>query len=106
MAEWNEIAEDHHIALSWSGGLNRDGNGYPLSPPSDDPSMSGGLNTYFSQQAQTRMYTNPYRCKFCDCFIEFVDRRPYNPDDGSAHRCLAVAAENRRRMNPTAVGDI
>ena len=90
MAEWNEVAEDHYIALSWSGGLNRDEHGYPLSPPSGDPSMSGGLDAWFTQAAQRRV--SEYRCRFCRSLIGFLDRKPLNLVDGSPHRCLAARA--------------
>lgn len=100
MANWNEIAGDHHTALSWSGGLNRDEDGYPLAPPSDDPSMSGGLDSWFAQAAKRRL--REYRCKFCSSLIGFLDRKPHNLVDGTPHRCLADAAEARRNAAPVA----
>ena len=100
MADWNEIAEDHHTALSWSGGLNRDEHGYPLSPPSCNPSMSGGIDAWIAQAAQRRV--SEYRCKFCRSLIGFLDRKPRNLVDGSPHRCLAEAAEARRNAGPAA----
>jgi hypothetical protein len=96
MANWNEIAGDHHTALSWSGGLNRDSDGYPLSPPCNDPSMSGGLDGWFAQAAQRQV--SAYRCKFCRGLIGFLSRKPYNVVDGTPHRCLA----NSRSAAPTA----
>lgn len=96
MSDWSEIADDHYVALSWSGGLNRDSDGYPLSPPSSDPSMSGGLDTYFSRLANAQMHRNTYRCKFCRNLIGFVNRKPLNLADGSPHRCLADAAAARK----------
>ena len=72
MADWNEIAEDHYIALSWSGGLNRDSDGYPLSPPSRDPSVSGGLDQWMARAARQ----SEYRCKFCRSLIGFLNRKP------------------------------
>jgi hypothetical protein len=100
MTTWNEIAGDHHTALSWSGGLNRDEDGYPLSPPCSDPSMSGGLDAWFAQAAQRR--ARQYRCKFCSSMIGFQNRKPLNLLDGSPHRCLADAAEARRNAGPVA----
>ena len=100
MATWNEIAGDHHTALSWSGGLDRDDGGYPLSPPSSDPSMSGGIDAWIAQAAQRRV--SQYRCKFCRSLIGFLDRKPRNLVDGSPHRCLADAAEARRNAGPVA----
>lgn len=88
MTKWNEIAGDHHTALSWSGGLDRDEDGYPLSPPSNDPSMNGGMDAYFAQVTQHRV--SEYRCKFCQSLIGFLDRKPLNLVDGSPHRCLVA----------------
>lgn len=85
MAKWGEVADDHYVALSWSGGLGVDNDGYPLEPPSSDPSLSGGLDAWISQR--TRGY--PYRCKFCQECITFADRKPFSLPDGSPHRCLA-----------------
>lgn len=93
MTTWNEIAGDHHTALSWSGGLDRDEDGYPLSPPCNDPSMSGGIDAWIAQAAQRR--ASGYLCKFCGHSIGFLERKPFNLD-GSPHRCLADAAEARR----------
>lgn len=100
MTTWNEIAGDHHTALSWSGGLGRDDDGYPLAPPCNDPSMSGGLDAWFAQAAQRRV--SEYRCKFCRSLIGFLDRKPRNLGDGTPHRCLAEAAEARRNAGPVA----
>jgi len=94
MSNWNEIAGDHHTALSWNGGLDRDEHGWPLSPPSCDPSISGGLDAWFARAAQRRVYE--YRCKFCNGTIGFLNRKPMNLD-GSAHRCLADAARAGRK---------
>ena len=41
MTVWNEIADDHYVSLYWSGGLNIDNDGYPLTPPSNAPETSG-----------------------------------------------------------------
>ena len=92
MADWNEIAGDHHAALSWSGGLGIDDDGYPLEPPSSDPSLSEGLNVRIALAMQRKVA--PYRCKFCRSLIGFLDRKPLNLVDGSPHRCLAEAAHN------------
>ena len=94
MTRFSEIADDHYTALSWSGGLGRDDDGYPLEPPSDDPSHSGGLNAWMAQAARPRI--TEYRCKFCRSLIGFASRKPLNLVDGSAHRCLAEAAARRK----------
>ena len=90
MAEWNEIADDHYVALSWSGGLGIDNDGYPLEPPSSDPSMNEGIDARIARSIQRRVVE--YRCKFCRSLIGFLDRKPLNLVDGSPHRCLANAA--------------
>lgn len=96
MTRWAEIADDHYVALSWNGGLAADNDGYPLEPPSNDPSMtSGGLDAYFARLATEQMYRNTYRCKFCRSLIGFVNRKPLNLSDGSPHRCLADAAAKK-----------
>lgn len=59
MPNWNEIAEEHRTALSWSGGLGQDADGYALTPPSNDPSMSGGMNAWFAQTAQRQVNAKP-----------------------------------------------
>ena len=107
MATWNEIAEDHYIALSWSRGLNADSDGYSLSPPCSDPSFSGGLDLHFARIAQHQLAqrrVNPYRCKFCRSLIGFVNRKPLNLVDGSPHRCLADAAAARATNTSPATG--
>ena len=88
------VADEHYLALSWSGGLSHDEDGCPLSPPSNDPSMSGGLDAWFARTTQV----SQYRCKFCRSLIGFLDRKPRNLFDGSPHRCLADAAAARRKV--------
>ena len=97
MSQWSEIADDHRVALSWSGGLGVDSDGYPLGPPCSDISVAGGgIDGYFSRLANAQMHRNTYRCKFCRSLIGFVDRKPLNLADGSPHRCLADAAAARK----------
>ena len=90
MTVWNEIADDHYVSLYWSGGLNIDNDGYPLTPPSNVPETSG-MDVYIAHQVL--IPANQYRCKFCRSLIAFVNRKPYNLLDGSKHRCLTCKAE-------------
>ena len=90
MSNWNEISGDHYTKLSWDGGLDCDDDGYPLSPPCWDSSISGGINARFAQSAPRRV--KEYRCNFCRSLIGFSERKPFNLLDGSPHRCIADAA--------------
>ena len=92
MSDWNEIAGDHHAELSWSGELGCDADGYPLDPPSNNPSINGGIDAWIGRATQSRVST--YRCKFCRSLIGFMNRKPLNLVDGSPHRCLAESVRN------------
>lgn len=76
-----EIADDHYVALSWSEGV-LDG------PPCDDPNY-GGIDAWIARRARV----SAYRCQFCGGSIGFINRKPYNLADGTAHTCLADARQ-------------
>lgn len=94
---WNEIADDHYVALSWSHGVGVGadcGNG----PPCDNPNY-GGIDSWIWRKS--RVPANLYQCKFCRQSIGFINKRPYNHSDGSPHTCLrdrAKAAPSARDL--------
>jgi hypothetical protein len=96
MSTWNQIADDHYTALSWSGGLGRDNDGYPLEPPSEWPAVSGGIDAHIARAVRQ----SAYLCKFCGGAIGFVDRKPYNRADGKPHTCLADARRTQEGEKP------
>lgn len=82
-----EIADDHYTELYWSGGVGVGGD-CGVAPPCDHPTY-GGMNAYI--QRHTQRPANRYSCKFCGAVIGFINRKPYNPSDGSPHTCLIDA---------------
>lgn len=80
-----EIADDHMSQIWWDEGLD-----YEDGPPCDSPDV-GGFHNYIARRISAP--ANSYRCKYCGDAIGFINRRPYNPADGSLHECL----KNRRR---------
>ncbi len=86
-----EIADDHYEAMFWEEGtgVGEHTSEYGIGPI-DHPAF-GGMNAYLARR--TNRIAAQYSCKFCGGEIKFINRRPYNMADGSAHTCLADAAK-------------
>lgn len=91
-----DIADDHFVQLFWSEGTGIGGD-CGSAPPCEHPAY-GGMDAFIWRATQPR----PYGCKYCGKPIGFIDRKPYNYSDGSAHRCLADArrAEANAKDHP------
>lgn len=93
-----EIADDHMVGLYWEEGTGIGGysDEYGMGPI-DDPAF-GGMNAFLARR--TSRIAAQYSCKFCGGEIKFINRRPYNMADGSAHTCLADAAKKAEPARP------
>lgn len=88
-----EIADEHYTEMFWEEGtgVGEYTSEYGIGPI-DHPAY-GGMNAYIARR--TSRIAAQYSCKFCGGEIKFIDRRPYNMADGSAHTCLA---DKNKRM--------